>query len=653
MAYRRQKDIFIYLLNSDVGLSGNELAKIFNVSSRTIRSDIKFLNELIKVYGINIDSSKQEGYFIPEEQKNMGISLVKEIFNREEALIKIPNTPFERFTFILFKLTFAKDFITMENFADMLFVSKTTIYLDVKDIIEFLNGFSNLVLEISPIKGLKLKGDERSKRLLISNVLKREKKNDKLMLSRSFYYAFTDENLDLNKEMLFLYETIINVLNKYGYILTDADVSLLVKDILVSIKRIQMGFTIEEEIGEDLDLVIAEAIKKEIEGYFNISLNNKELEYFQQSFNSKRLLNVTSKVDVLKEKGESIVDEFLSDIKDKFNIDFTQNINFKRNLILHLNPMLERIKANYFEDNPFRSQIKTNYPFAFEISMIIVPIIKKRLNVVISESEVSYIALHVAVALDKINGKTNIAIICGSGLGTAQFVKSKILSYYSERVNVLGYFPVYKLNNILKGEYGRVDLIISTIPLTTKSNIPIVQVNPLISVDDLMRLKRYIGNPLMATKETSMNAIRAEFFKQELFKCFDREVGFFKAIFNLTEKLKTQCYIDDVDSFYTSVVERENLFSTILEGMIAIPHPMESISKTTVVAVGVFKNPIVHCGKKVKIILLFAFNAQENEKLKLLYGLLQKIIESKTIVEDISQAEEFSEFMEKISVNTY
>ncbi|MEW8973859.1 MAG: BglG family transcription antiterminator [Tissierellaceae bacterium] len=653
MAYRRQKDIFIYLLNSDVGLSGNELAKIFNVSSRTIRSDIKFLNELIKVYGINIDSSKQEGYFIPEEQKNMGISLVKEIFNREEALIKIPNTPSERFAFILFKLTFAKDFITMENFADMLFVSKTTIYLDVKDIIEFLNGFSNLVLEISPIKGLKLKGDERSKRLLISNVLKREKKNDKLMLSRSFYYAFTDEKLDLNKEMLFLYETIINVLNKYGYILTDADVSLLVKDILVSIKRIQMGFTIEEEIGEELDLVIAEAIKKEIEGYFNISLNNKELEYFQQSFNSKRLLNVTSKVDVLKEKGESIVDEFLSDIKDKFNIDFTQNINFKRNLILHLNPMLERIKANYFEDNPFRNQIKTNYPFAFEISMIIVPIIKRRLNVVISESEVSYIALHVAVALDKINGKTNIAIICGSGLGTAQFVKSKILSYYSERVNVLGYFPVYKLNNILKGEYGRVDLIISTIPLTTKSNIPIVQVNPLISVDDLMRLKRYIGNPLMATKETSMNAIRAEFFKQELFKCFDREVGFFKAIFNLTEKLKTQGYIDDVDSFYTSVVERENLFSTILEGMIAIPHPMESISKTTVVAVGVFKNPIVHCGKKVKIILLFAFNAKENEKLKLLYGLLQRIIESKTIVEDISQAEEFSEFMEKISVNTY
>lgn len=175
MAYIRQKDIFICLLNSNIGLSGNELAKMFNVSSRTIRSDIKFLNELFKEHGVSIYSSKQEGYFIPKEQKNIGISLTKEIFSREEALIKIPNTPFERFA---------------------------------------------------------------------------------------------------------LYETIINVLNKYGYILIDADLCLLVKDVLVSIKRIQMGFIIEEGIEEEVDLTIVKVIKEEIEDYFNISINNMELEYF-------------------------------------------------------------------------------------------------------------------------------------------------------------------------------------------------------------------------------------------------------------------------------------------------------------------------------------------------------------------------------------
>ena len=648
MAYIRQKEIFIYLLNSDIGLSGNELAKIFHVSSRTIRSDIKCLNELLKGHGIRICSSKQQGYFVSQQQRKLGISLVKEIFKSEENVTKIPSIPSERLAFILFKLTFARDFITMEDFADMLFVSKTTVYLDIKNIIKFLENFPNLELEVSPIKGLKLKGDERAKRFLISNVLKRENKNDQLMLRSSLHYVFTDENLDLNKEILFLYETIINVLNKYGYILTDADLSLLVKDILVDIKRIQMGFFIEENIEKDLDLTIANAIKEEIEEYFNILLNDKELEYIQQCFNTKRLLNVASKDCVLKEEGEKIVDEFLREVKYKFNIDFIEDTNFRRNLILHLNPMLERIKANYFEDNPFKDQIKINYPFAFEVSMTIVSIIKRKLNIIISESEVSYIALHVAVALDKIHNKTNIAIICGSGLGTAQFVKSKIVSYYSEQVNILGYFPVYKLDNVLNGDYGKANLIISTIPLTAKINIPIVQVNPLITEYDLIRIKRYIGNPLITTREMSTNGIKEKFFKEGLFKYFDEETDFLNAILKLTEMLKTERYIGDVETFYTSVVRRENLFSTILEDMIAIPHPMESMSKKTIVAVGIFKNPAVYNGKKVKVIFLFAFNAKENENLKLLYELLKEIIESKNIIENISKSNNFNDFITKI-----
>lgn len=648
MAYERQKDIFVYLLNSDIGLSGNELAKKFNVSSRTIRSDIKFLNELTKEYGVSICSSKQGGYFIPEEQKDIGILVVKKIFIKEENLNRVPNTPSERFAFIIFKLAFSKDYISMEELADMLYVSKTTIYLDVKEIISFLDYFSDLRLEISPIKGLKLEGDERSKRLLISNVLKNEKINDNLMLSRSFYYVFGDKNLNLDEEILFLYETIINVLNEYGYILTDSNISLLVKDILVSIKRIQMGFVIEEEVKEDLDLTIVEAFKKEIQNFFNISLNNKELEYFQQSFNAKRLLNVTSKNYVLKEEAEKIVYEFLKEVKAKFNIDFSDATNFKKNLILHINPMIERIKNNYFEDNPLKNQIKTNYSFAFEISTLMVAIIKKRLNVIISEGEVSYIALHVAVALNEVHDKTNIAIICGSGLGTAQLIRSKILSYYNRQVNIIGYFPIYKLENVLNGEYGEVDLIISTIPINTEKNVPAIQISPLINEDDLLKIRQYVDSPLITFKNHGIKEIEGDFFSRELFKYFDDEKDFFKAILELTEKLKGQGYIDDVETFYSSVLERENLYSTILENMIAIPHPMESMSETTVVAVGIFKNPIVHCGKRVKMILLFAVNIKEDKKMKVLYGMLQKIIESKVIVENMLQSKDFDEFMKSM-----
>ncbi|MGN9165927.1 BglG family transcription antiterminator [Tissierellaceae bacterium HCP3S3_D8] len=650
MTYERQKKIFLYLLNSDIGLSGNELSRSFNVSTRTIRSDIKFLNKIIEKYNIIINSSNHEGYYIPKEQRLTGLSIIDKVFEEENSIMKIPNTPSERFAFIIFKLSFSTDYISMEELANLIFVSKTTIYLDIKDINKELKKYQFLELEISPIKGLKLLGDERAKRLLIFNVLKRERLKDNLMLSKSFYYAFPDKETNLDKEILFVYETIVNVLNKYGYILTDKDVSLLVKDILISIKRIQMGFIIEDKIHEELNLTIAKALKKDIEDYFNISLDYEELEYFQYSFNTKRILNINSKEYVLKGEAEEIVEEFIIKVRESFNIDFTNNENFKNNLMLHLNSMIERVRFRHFEENSLKNQIKSNYPFAFEISMIIVPIIKYKLNVIINEAEVSYIALHVAVALENIYKKTNIAIICGSGLGTAQLVKSKMLFYYNEQINIVGYFPIYKLNNILKGEYGEVDLIVSTIPINYKScNVPVVQVNPLINQEDLNKIRKYLViNPLIIDKNQDSLSFGYSFFSEKLFKVFPKEIGYLDAIYELSKLLKEGGYIDDVERFYTSVVERENLCSTILDEMVAIPHPMESMSKTTVVSVGILKKPITYKGKSVKSILLFAINGKEDEKLKVLYGILQEILESETTVKELSRSKNFKNFIENI-----
>jgi lichenan operon transcriptional antiterminator len=650
MSYERQKKIFLYLLNSDIGLSGNELSKTFNVSTRTIRSDIKSLNKMLENYNIIINSSNQEGYSIPKEQKLIGLSIIENIFEEENSIMKIPNTPSERFAFIVFKLAFATDYITMEDLANLLFVSKTTIYLDIKEIAEVLENFPSLTLKVSPMKGLKLLGDERTKRLLIFNVLKREKLNSDLILSKSFYYAFPDKETSLDKEILFLYETIINVLNKYGYILTDKDVSLLVKDILISIKRIQMEFVIEEENHEELDLIIAKALKKDIEDHFNISLDYKELEYFQQSFNTKRILNVKSEEYILKGKAEEIVEKFIVEVKEKFNIDFTNNENFKNNLILHLNPMIERIKFQHFEENPLKNQIKSNYPFAFEISTLMVSIIKDKLNVIINEAEISYIALHVAVALESTYKKINIAIICGSGLGTAQLVKSKILFYYKEQINIIGYFPIYKLNNILKGEYEDVDLIVSTIPINYKScTIPVVQVNPLINQEDLNKIRKHlIINPLITDRSKYIAELEDSFSSEELFKYFPEEIEYLDAIYELSKLIGKGEYIKDVETFYTSVLQRESLYSTILDEMVAIPHPMESMSKTTVVAIGILEKPIVYECKRVKIILLFAANAREDEKLKVLYGLLQEILESETIIEKLSKSKNYKDFIENI-----
>src|SRR5690625_7576661 len=84
---------------------------------------------LLAKHNISIQASRQEGYFIAEEDKELGIALEKKIFSHENDFPTIPNTPSERKAFIVFKLAFTKGYITMEEFAKMLFVSKTTVYL--------------------------------------------------------------------------------------------------------------------------------------------------------------------------------------------------------------------------------------------------------------------------------------------------------------------------------------------------------------------------------------------------------------------------------------------------------------------------------------------------------------------------------------------
>lgn len=58
---RRHREILSTILNTDGFITGSELAKICSVSVRTIRLDIKEINNLLKEYSIKIYSEIKKG----------------------------------------------------------------------------------------------------------------------------------------------------------------------------------------------------------------------------------------------------------------------------------------------------------------------------------------------------------------------------------------------------------------------------------------------------------------------------------------------------------------------------------------------------------------------------------------------------------------
>lgn len=640
----RRIDLIKLLINSNVWISGKELAEIVGVSDRTIRSDIKALNEALEEFNICISSESSKGYFISEENK-------KKFWSHQDVIpwleddSPIPKTPEERELYILYRLLFSTDYLTMEDLADKLYVSKTTIYLDVKKILSNGHYFDNVSLDVSNLNGLIIKARELDKRLLLSDLIK-ETDRYRLTFDRSFYYALDLEGEIAETDLIEVCEILINVLNKYECSMVDKDLILLSKEIYMAVIRNNHGyFLTNEELPNQIILQVVHDISESIEKKLHCRILKQDRKYIQFCFNSKRLLSLGSYLTKGNNDDEYIVDQFIQVIKEEYRIDLDESENFRKNMLLHMGPMLLRIKANIEERSTIVYQIKSKYPYAYELSTRITPIIYEITNSLINESELVYISLHVAVALNDIFTKKNILVICGSGFATAKLIKSELLARYSPYINRIRHISYIEYENL--GDVEE-DLIVSTVPLDSKpKNKSFVLVNPILSYQDIENLDAVIKDKYVNTLEKRQ--VIKKFFPQNLFSISSEKLTFEEAISRMATNICTEGYIDDVNKFSASVLEREALYSTVLPHAIAIPHPMESMSKTSVVASYVFKNSVVKkTGEEVNLVLLFAINSEEKDELNELYKYLKVIVKSENIVKKIKSIGSYEEFIDSI-----
>ncbi|MNW26242.1 putative licABCH operon regulator [compost metagenome] len=411
---------------------------------------------------------------------------------------------------------------------------------------------------------------------------------------------------------------IVGGLNEAGYSMTDSDVDLLTVDFLLSCKRIQLGFYAELP---EQDISSSNLVQKfigELERAFHIHVGAGDQAYLEQSFKAKRVMKMDSEEITIEDETKEISNHLMEEIQHKYGYDFT--------------------------DNPLREEVKKNYPLAVEIATAIIPILQRKLHLVINESELTYIALHIAVALEEKIEKQRVAILCGSGLSTAQLVKRRLLSSFGDQIDIIGHFPLYQLPKVASGEFGAVHLIITTLPIQGSYDIPIVHVNSLVTNEDVAKVNRFLNKAAYPVTRDE-RACGYSFLDSELYVRFGNE-GYLEGIACLCKKLHNTGYIQNESEFYDSVLKRETLYSTIMDCAVAIPHPMEAVSKKSVIAIGTFPTPIRYQGRKIKLILLFAVNTKEQDLLTMMYGKIEALLDSPGRINEAAQATTYDEFLE-------
>ncbi|SEI81581.1 lichenan operon transcriptional antiterminator [Propionispira arboris] len=604
----QNKRIFqiLELLNGEKKIwDGASIAARIGVSSRTIRNDIKECNALCRNEGAAIYSETGVGYRLqvddPERYQAFKNRQVNE--NRRDRLVNhiIPSNPNDRISFIIAELlmnSLHQKIITESEMADKLYISLSTLKKYLKDIKKSLKRFG-LEIMADRLNGIRIQGDEAQIRYCISEYIFNS--NDLLDLAQNEFYCdiFSTEEIEKVKKIL------LQIILKYDIHLTDIAFKNLLVHVIITLKRADSKNTTEyskmemKTLEQSIYFSVAQEIITIISSQMNIDIEN-EVYYLTQHFISSKKLMENEKNTQIKKEYRDLIDSILIKIQIDIGVDLSADTELISGLMIHLGAAVSRLKFNMNIRNEILVPVKKNYPLAFEMAVIASKVLAKKENLRTNENEMGFLAIHFGAALErrKCNvptAKTAI-IVCGTGLSTAMLVKSRLQRKFGKQLRVVKISPLYEITEEL---VNSVDFVFTTVPIQAISSAKIVFVESILTEQDLGRIEAVITDD---TRKLDMQ--QEKFFRKDLF--FPRLKGNSKidVLEKLTDVMVTKGYMNQAGK--KSVFDRENMSSTELGNLVAIPHALESHNDEAVISVAILDKAILWDKEKVQVVFLLS-----------------------------------------------
>lgn len=501
----RCREIIEILINREDPIIIDEIAHRLNVSNKTVRNDLKTIDEFLNNKGIgNVVKKPRVGVWIEIEPE--GKCFLDDVLDTNTLYIQ-PFSVEKRRLYIAKRLLKANGFITTRQLAEELYISRVTIHKDLKEIEEILSKY-DLKLARKKGLGIAIKGNEISYRKAMSDLLKtlnnsiQELGVDSDIKALHFDSRITYESQTLLKELLpnidiTLIEDILNEAeSKMFFIFTDESFNSLAIHIAISLNRIttnmsvQMENSVLDNLKKHNKYDLSRWICRRLEDVLSISIPENEVAYIsthvigskiRQRLNEdkdKVLSNIEPEIIALTREIIALAGNILS-------VDFSNDEKLLLGLSLHLQPTIYRLKYGHSIRNPLLEDIKKNYPNVFGASWATSILFEKHFNVKVNEEEIGYIAIHLGAALERNKNSIKALIVCGSGIGTAHLVAIRLKKAFND-IEIVDITNIQEYKNKDKKTY---DFVITTVPIQ-ESTKPVVKVKALVSERDIDEIKK-------------------------------------------------------------------------------------------------------------------------------------------------------------------
>ena len=592
MLTKRQASIFLELTEKvNEWFKANYFSKKYNVSLRTIQNDIKAIKDF---------ASANENAFVVESKVPFGtrIKIVDtEKFTKKLNEIRMQSDELslsykdDRIYKLLHFLLNQRQSISLTKCADYIYVSKSTLANDLKDLEKVLHKFS---LRLIQSKGLVyIDGLERDKRIC-------------LMENDYSYVQMLPSNLispNESAQFEFIREVLMEELLDKRYPISDVEFQNIIIWINISIKRISNFFYLnEEDISDeqnyDVEIEIAKTIFDRIEKHYLIRVPQTEINFLGLYINNHSNFSDT---DYISEDLNTFILEALQKIYDIFPTDFRHDVNLRMELALHCVPLISRARNNVQIKNEMLDYIKQSFPYAFDIATYFSYLLSLRYKIRIKESETAFLAIYFNKSIQEssaLKGNKKICIITNLKRSEYFLLEQYLYDKFQKYITSITFVTTKDLETLDLDQY---DLFFSTEDNRATESGLATKINFFPDASELEKIK-----------------VRIEGFKnvEDIMRLFDPQLFFIK---DYTQKQQIQdCLVStamrlhDCKNLKEEIELREEFGSTYFGNSIAILHPMHSTTDSSFIGEIILEKPALWDQEGNYVNLIFLVCIQNN-----------------------------------------
>lgn len=604
-----------------------ELADMLGVSSRTVKRDLKEISEILKNNGAEVEATNQ-GYRLIINEDELFSQFINENIS---SSAEVSGKKSDKVNGIL-ELLLSNIYINQDKIADELYISRSSINKVMMDVKNVLSEYK-ITIQNKPHYGYILEGNEIDIRNCMVKFLTQRKDDNSILISNRLV-GFKEE------DYYNLLEEIKNIFKDLKITKNDIEINYITRYIVISIFRVKYNceIVLDDNINISLDNSVISASKtiaKKIKERFKVEFTFEDILYISYIIGNNHI-----EIKELDDSGisvEQMVIHAIDKIKNEYDIDFFRDGTLLKGLINHLYTSYSRYCLNVTLDNPLINLIKSKYIEAYNYSILFSKVFKEEYGISMTEEDIGYIALHFAASLERsiMNNSLKAIIVCSSGVGTAELLKTRITKKF-QNIAIKGVYPAYILDSL---ELSDIDLIISTVNLEGVSlEKEVINVSPLLTDEDEEKINEHIKK--QRDYDYLQNLMSNDLFFTNIEASSKEEVI----------EIMTKIMIErDIITEETKehILKREEMSSTEITNLVAIPHCITKENKNSVLAIGILKRPIVWDKSQVQIVFLGVLDPKVKQNRKV-FSMLYKLTKKVDKIKELVNIDELSYFKKKL-----